>query len=698
MGVRPDPRGGGGDPVGAGGARSRRSAVDPPALIAGRRDPARLVVTSATLLFAELLLIRWVPANVVYVGFFNNLVLIASFLGIGLGILLGRGGRRVAWPLAPLLLFGTFAFVYGAQVNSHLPPDETLFLGGGDRLTIDVNLLIVATCFGLVTATMAALALGLGPLLRAMPPLRAYALDIAGSLAGIVAFAVLAALGTPPVAWLVVLAVPLLLLQPPLSRARALLGGVAVAATVALATVSYAAGDHFSPYYRVNVQTNGNGEEEIFVNGLGHQTIHAVGSPHTEPFYGQIYDWLPGRHFARELVVGAGTGNDVAIGLAHGVDRIDAVEIDPALFALGVRDHPDRPYQDPRVHRFVNDGRAFLRTSADRYDLIVLALTDSLTLVTATANVRLESFLFTREAFASARDHLTPDGILVLYNYYREGWVVDRYARTLAETFGAAPAIATFPRLGGHGAVLAAGAPVAAIASRSAVGAAAPAPALDDWPFPYLRERAISAQYLLVLGGILIAALAATLLAARATGARGGSFSPHFFALGAAFLLLETRSLTSFSLLFGTTWYVNALVFAGILASVLLAILVTARARPRRALPIQLLLGAALAVAYLVPPQSLLFDPAWLRYLVASALSFAPVFAANLVFAYSFRDTRAADTAFASNLLGATFGGALEYVALVTGYQQLLLLVAALYLAALLLATRLRLFADRSLA
>lgn len=675
-----------------------RPAADLPALIRHLGDPARLVLTSATLLFAELLFIRWIPANVVYVGFFNNLVLIASFLGIGLGILLGRAGRRATWPLAPLLLFGTFALVYGAQVNGHLSADQALFLGGGDRPEIDVNLLFVATCFGLVTATMAALALGLGPLLRAMPPLRAYALDIAGSLAGIAAFAMLAALGTPPVAWLLVLAVPLVLLRPPLPRARTVLGGVALAATVALATVSHAAGDRFSPYYRVNVQTNGNGEAEILVNGLGHQTIHAVGSPFTEPFYGQIYAWLPGRHFARALVIGAGTGNDVAIGLAHGIDRIDAVEIDPALLALGVRDHPDRPYQDPRVRTAVNDGRAFLRASTDRYDLIVLALTDSLTLVTTTANVRLESFLFTREAFASARDHLTPDGVLVLYNYYREDWVIERYARTLAEAFGTAPAIATFPHLGGHGAVLAAGAPVAAIAARAAVGPAAPAPALDDWPFPYLRERAISAQYLLVLGGILIFAVAGTLLVARATGAGGASFSPHFFALGAAFLLIETRSITSFSLLFGTTWYVNALVFGGILASVLLAILVTARARPRRRLPIQLFLGVALAVAYLVPPQSLLFDPAWLRYVVASAISFAPVFAANLVFTYSFRDTRAADTSFASNLLGATLGGALEYVALVTGYQQLLLLVAALYLGALLLATRVRLFADRALA
>ncbi|HEY6569358.1 MAG TPA: hypothetical protein VIZ22_03665, partial [Candidatus Limnocylindrales bacterium] len=51
-------------------------------------DPrVRLFLTSATLLFVELFLIRWIPSNVVYFGFFTNLILIASFLGMGLGII-----------------------------------------------------------------------------------------------------------------------------------------------------------------------------------------------------------------------------------------------------------------------------------------------------------------------------------------------------------------------------------------------------------------------------------------------------------------------------------------------------------------------------------------------------------------------------------------------------------------------------------
>ena len=80
-----------------------------------------------------------------------------------------------------------------------------------------------------------------------------------------------------------------------------------------------------------------------------------------------------------------------------------------------------------------------------------------------------------------------------------------------------------------------------------------------------------------------------------------------------------------------------------------------------------------------MPPESLLIDPPWLRYCLAAALAFAPVFCANLIFSHSFRDTRTADMAFASNLLGAMVGGALEYLALITGYQALLIVVAILY-------------------
>jgi hypothetical protein len=168
--------------------------------------------------------------------------------------------------------------------------------------------------------------------------------------------------------------------------------------------------------------------------------------------------------------------------------------------------------------------------------------------------------------------------------------------------------------------------------------------------------------------------------------------------LGVAFLLLETRSLVTFSLLFGTTWIVNAMAFFAILASVLIAIAVNVWLRPRRPGVLYAALLASLAVAWLVPAGGLLVDPPELRYGLAALIAFAPVFFANLVFTYSFRDTRTADMAFASNLLGAMVGGALEYLALLTGYRALLLLVAVLYGLAWLFATRWRFLADTDLA
>jgi hypothetical protein len=160
---------------------------------------------------------------------------------------------------------------------------------------------------------------------------------------------------------------------------------------------------------------------------------------------------------------------------------------------------------------------------------------------------------------------------------------------------------------------------------------------------------------------------------------------------------LETKSIATFSLLFGTTWVVNSLVFFAVLASVLAAILVNQRIRFRDPRLLYAGLFGSLALAILLPPDSLLVDPPWVRYVIASMLAFAPIFFANLVFSYSFRDTKTAYMAFASNLLGAVVGGAVEYVALVSGYAWLLMIVAVLYVAAWALAGRFRFLADRDL-
>jgi hypothetical protein len=134
--------------------------------------------------------------------------------------------------------------------------------------------------------------------------------------------------------------------------------------------------------------------------------------------------------------------------------------------------------------------------------------------------------------------------------------------------------------------------------------------------------------------------------------------------------------------LFGTTWYVNALVFFAILASVLAAIVVNSRLRSRDPRLFYAGLAGSLVVAYLLPPAALLFEPPILRYAAASVIAFAPVFFANLVFTSAFRDSDAADLAFGANLVGAMVGGVLEWAALLTGYQALLPVLAGVYIVA----------------
>ena len=547
----------------------------------------------------------------------------------------------------------------------------------------------------------------LGPLLRSMPPLQAYGWDITGSMLGIAGFTLLSAAGTTPFLWFLVAAVLVTLLLAGTDSGGLLLRTVAAGALALSLLMTFRAGSDdeiWSAYYRINTYTAQNGELYVNVNGIPHQALHPVDAP-KEQFYDQLYKWFPNKTYENVLIVGAGSGTDVAIALRHGAGHIDAVEIDRAIQKLGIDHHPDQPYADPRVSRHENDGRAFLRGTDQKYDLVIFALPDSLTLVSTTANIRLESFLFTEEAFQSVRDHLTPTGVFVVYNYYREEWLISKIDEMLAETFDSPPIMRMYDA---RKAIFAAGPqidalnggppPADTVDQVPSVGEPTPKPATDDWPFLYLRTPFIAPHYLAGLAFALLIAVLGVFGAARVGGTSVRRFSPHFFVLGIAFLLLETRSLVSFSLLFGSTWLVNALAFFAILASVLLAILVNARLRILRAGLLYAGLFVALAVAFILPPESLLVDPPWLRYLLAGIVAFAPVFLANLVFTYSFRDTRTADMAFASNLLGAMVGGALEYLALLTGYRALLLVVAGLYLVAWLFATRWRLLADTALA
>lgn len=655
---------------------------------APREVVLRLVLGSGLMLFLELALIRWLGANVVHLSYFTNFVLLGSFLGIGIGFLISRRSWSIV-PATPLLLAALVVVVRTWPVTIDRSGADVIFFTALET-TGPPAWLMLPIIFLTVAAILAGPAEVVGRCFAQLPPLTSYRWDLIGSLCGIVAFTGLAWFWAPSWVWGTVVAVGLVVLMFGWWRFVAAAAGVVM--VVVLVVESAGAGVSWSPYYKVTTVEKDDPEygvrTAISVNGIPHQTMSTARwkLDRASEIYRTPYERREDSPLRNVLIVGAGSGSDVAIALSKGAEHVDAVDIDPRILQIGVEGNPDRPYQDERVDRHVNDGRAFLEGSDDEYDLILFALPDSLALVSGASQIRLESFLFTEEALEAAHDHLSDDGVFAMYNYYREDWLIERLGGTAATAFGHEPCI---DLMGEATAVVT----VARDAANQKCGPdnfALPddriAAAEDNAPFLYYQGGMIPSIYLWALGGILLVSL----LLVRAFGGPFRAMRPYadLFFMGAAFLLLETKNIATFANLFGTTWTVNAMVFGGVLLVVLAAVETTRRVRTPPLRVVFALIAVALAVAWAVPAGALLGLPFWPRLVVAVLVAFVPIYLANIAFAKRFSESDDSQSAFGINLLGAIVGGCLEYSALLTGYRNLLVVVAVLYLAAFLLKPR----------
>ena len=148
-------------------------------------------------------------------------------------------------------------------------------------------------------------------------------------------------------------------------------------------------------------------------------------------------------------------------------------------------------------------------------------------------------------------------------------------------------------------------------------------------------------------------------------------------------MLLETKSIVQFALLWGSTWSSASLAIASVLVMALASAIVASRrpAIPRGVIAVALL--ALIALNYAIPVGRITFESRIAESLFYGALVFSPVFCAGLLFSASFRESSSTAADFGANLLGAMVGGVGEYLSLVAGYQFLLILVAVCYLLAL---------------
>ena len=400
------------------------------------------------MLFAELALIRWTAANNVYVTNATNFVLLASFLGIGLGFLNARSSRDfVRWAPLALVLLVAFVLAFPVILATLAGPHPYQGLFGTQALPRPVSLAVI---FVLSTAVMAGFGQAVARLFVTFEPLKAYRLDIFGSILGTAVFTLLSFLELPPVAWGVIAAGGLALL---LGRsARWWQYAAAVVVVVMLAVESAVPHQQWSPYYKISAVLSGKAHPALYVsaNNIPYQAARSLTVLHQQKkFYFYPYQHVTRSSLKNVLIVGAGTGNDVAVALSEGAQHVDAVEIDPVLIKLGKSEHPNHPYDSPRVTTHNTDGRAFLQNTKQHYNLILFALPDSLTAVNGQSNLRLESYLLTEQSVQSARAHLAPGGTMSMYNYY-SNHLYNRYATTMLDAFGQAPCSQVGPPLGGR--------------------------------------------------------------------------------------------------------------------------------------------------------------------------------------------------------------------------------------------------------
>ncbi len=388
-------------------------------------------------------------------------------------------------------------------------------------------------------------------------------------------------------------------------------------------------------------------------------------------------------------MLGAGGGMDVETALLNGASHVDAVEIDPTIPGLSNRLNAAAPYLDPRVTLHIDDGRAFLQRTTDRFDLVAFGFLDSQALFSYGANVRLDGYIYTVESFRQAFSRVREGGAMAVWFVGGREWLMRKLAHMVGEATGAPPLVYLKP--GALAIVARKGVParpppqVIGPWTLSVAGERAIALATDDWPYLYLERRGVPTDYAIVIG--LMAAL--SVLAVAALRGRGfGSADGHFFFLGWGFLLLQTKAIGDCSLYFGGTWPVTTVVITGVLLMVLLANGVARRFLQTFNAWWYAPLFVALLALFVVPRELILALPLGLRVawtLVAVPL---PVFFAGLIFSTTLRASDNPSALFGANLIGATLGGFSEYLGMWAGSHALGCLVLAAYVASLLCTLR----------
>jgi spermidine synthase len=682
---------------------------------------SRLALVSLFGLFLELLMIRWISSEITIFAYFKNFVLIACYLGFGLGCYLSRRSINLLALSIPLIALGLLCD-FPSDGLRNLIPQLTSMVGAISQVnywgipSMPLNAQSVAGALAasffvvFMFGTIALAFIPVGQLVgwyleHASDGIFGYTINILASLAGVVLFTLLCFAYQPPAIWFAVAGVVAACLLWKLPRLRwTVLATFFICVVLTGLPADQDTSVYWSPYQKLTVKPTRDAGEivawQIRTNSNWYQQMLNLSDPFVAAHRGYFRDEAPTwnsynlpyhfyPHPSTVLVLGSGTGNDVAAALRNGAGDVTAVEIDPLILQLGMNLHFEQPYSSPRVHAVLNDARSYVENSTQHFDLIVFSLLDSHTTSSYFSTIRIDNYVYTLEALRRTKSLLKPGGLMIIKFSVLRPWIGGRLKELAEAVFGPTPleleAKETFYTSSGRFLILGSKERIAEalkdpglaayVAANGHVQSQSAAMTTDDWPYFYQHEPGIPASVIIISSALI--ALCCIFL--TKTGTSLGSIQWHFFFLGAAFMLLEASIVSRMALLFGTTWLVNSIVISGLMVLIVAANLIV-HWRPGTAVRFAYLgIFASILVAYFVPPEIFFLGSFWIKLLASTTVLCLPVFFAGIVFIVSFAREGFRSDALGSNLLGALLGGMLESISMWSGMKSILILVAFFY-------------------
>ena len=664
------------------------------------KEKIELFLISSLGLFLQMACIRWLPSQVQILAYYTNLVLLAAFLGLGVGYLLvPRKIKFIYFFPFVLTVMMLVCFILSKAEVGHSTNIEFWQTVISPAFSIPLKLLI-PLFFILIALLFVPLGKQTGELFDILEPIAAYSINIFGSVCGIIVYSLLSYNLLPPL-WLFGSFMLLYMYFIYTRTPKIFFVLTAVLFVAILAWINYSdRGTFWSPYYKIKVtqlnsQSTWNDGFNLNVNNDYHQMALNLSKEKTTVDNG-LWEWanlyeLPFKlkdNIEDVLIVGAGTGNDVSGAIRRKVKHIDAVDIDPLIIKIGKKHHPELPYSNENVSVIVDDARSYFKKTDKKYDVIVFGFLDSHQLFSSMSSLRLDTYVYTVESIREAKKLLKPDGIISLTFCVTKPWIGNRLAQIMKEATGKEPIMVSSGEEPNGYTYIYSSQPIDLsnmkeyeILSQSIFGTEKVMASKDDWPFFYLKTRSIPADYWIFILFIIIVSV----IFVSSTGSLGiGRFKPSFFFLGAGFLLFETKSITHMSLLFGSTWIVNSAVFIAIFITVLLANLFVLKVKISNLKFYYMYLFIAFAVNYFFQIRLILSYGLIVKFIAAGILIGLPIFFSGVIFVTKFKSTSQRSIAMGSNLIGAMLGGVMEYSSMITGFKNLTFLIVVFYIASML--------------